>query len=175
MEFINNLLSRESEEEPVEQTVSRFYDDTDLEFADTESLISGSTVPSKNARRALERYVKDGGVALEDFAYALEEASKVWEDYLENDDHNPRPISERQANAFAAGGAGPGFTSNAPAYSKEVEESVEEYRSEVESQLGENYDNLTASQLTESLISPEEKAEAVLKTEYGIENPEEEL
>lgn len=176
MELLDKLLDRSDDDsKPEEDSVSLFYDDTSLDYADTENLVSGSVVPVRNARRALERYVNQGEVSVEDFAYAVENASEVWEEYLEKEEHNPRRLSERDVDAFMAGAAGPGFSTNAPAYSSEVENQVDEYRSEVQEELEDSYGRFTAWSLAESLIEPEEVAEASLRAEYGIEDPEEGL
>lgn len=144
---------------------TEFMDETNLDYVDTESMINQGAVPEKNVRYALNIMVEEGPVAVEDFNEALDGASEVWTEYLEKDEHNPREISQSEANAYGAGAAGAGFLSNAPRYSGEVEDSVKSYVEEVENSLGDEYEPRTARRLTEALLGAEEKAEAELKIE----------
>ena len=153
---------KETEQNKASDT-TEFMDETNLDYVDTESMVNQGAVPEKNVRYALNRMVEGGPVAVDDFNEALEGASEVWTEYLEKDEHNPREISQSEANAYGAGAAGAGFLSNAPRYSNEVEDSVNSYVEEVENSIGEEYKPGTVRKLTTALLGAEEKAEAELK------------
>lgn len=144
---------------------TEFMDETNLDYADTESMVEETAVPEKNVRYALNRMVEEGPVAVDDFNEVLEGASEVWTEYLQKDEHNPREISQSEANAYGAGAVGAEFLSNAPRYSEEVEDSVNSYVDDVENSIGDEYDAGTARKLTRALLGAEETAEAELKIE----------
>ena len=161
---LERLTRSQKEEDPQKQDSdgTEFMDETNLDYADTDYLVSGTAVPEKNAEYALNRFVEDGPVSVEHFSQTLEDASDVWEAYLERDEHSPRDIDEDEAMAYGAGAAAAsgGFVTNSPRYSDEVEREVEEVTEKISDSLKSEYGSSVARELGRSLLGPEEIAEA---------------
>lgn len=156
------MVSSEESDEEEKPELEDFVDETNLDYVDTDYLLNETDVPETNVRNALERFVEDGPVAIQHFAEVLEGASDVWSEYLEKDEHNPRKVTEREANAYGAG-AEPDILTNAPRYSKEVRASVEAYENSVKEELGDEYGAQTARRIASALLGAEERADAEMQ------------
>ena len=157
------ILGSDETEQDEKVELEEFMDETDLDYVDTDHMLNGTELPEKNVRYALTRFVEDGPVRAQDFAEVLEGASEVWSEYLEEEEHNPRTVSEREADAYGAGAAGPDLITNAPRYSEKVEESAQTYEQTVEETLDDEYGTGTARKIVSTLLGPEEKADAELQ------------
>lgn len=160
--LLKKLLSPEKEEfEPDNYIDIKDSENDSLRWLNKEELYeSAEAVPENIIDYSLDRFVTDGEISLEHFTEALEQADEVWKTYRERDKHQPRNISEREAFAYGAGAAGPEFLTNSPRYSTEVENEVEDTREKVENELEELYDSFETRRLMDSLLGPEETAQA---------------
>ena len=133
---------------------------------------TAEAMPESVVNYGVESFVRDGEFSLGQFTEALEEANQVWQTYREQDEHNPRTVSKKDAMAYGAGAADPSFITNSPRYSEEVEEEVNNATENMANQFEETHSTFDTQRMMRNLLGPEETAQAelILRDETDVYN-----